>query len=54
MNTTEPRTQATVNVAVRFEDCTGDGQWTAEEFRAAAKVFLKATDELEKGTHGCL
>ncbi len=46
--------QPDICVIVGHQDCTGDGKWTAEDFRAVSKVFLKAAECLEKKIHGCI
>jgi hypothetical protein len=51
---TEMRKKPSINVSVGGQDCTGNGKWTAKDFRTVAKVFLRAADALESKRHGCI
>ncbi len=48
------RKKPAINVCVGGYDCTGDANWSVADFRAVAKVFLRAAEALEARMHGCI
>lgn len=43
-----------VCVSVGGYDCTGTGDWTADELRRVARIFLEAAVAIDTRTHGTI